>query len=36
MPRAQYLQDTEPRIAALAQLFFEELSHRVTKARHMV
>ena len=30
---AKCLQDPEPRIAALAHLFFEELSHRVTKAR---
>ena len=28
---ARCLQDPEPRIANLAHLFFDELSHRVTK-----
>ena len=28
---ARCLQDPEPRIAGLAHLFFEELSHKVTK-----
>ena len=31
---ARCLQDPEPRIAGLAHLFFEELSHKVTKVSH--
>ena len=27
------MQDSDPRIASLAHLFFEELSHKVTKVR---
>lgn len=33
---ARCLQDPEPRIAGLAHLFFEELSHKVTKVCPMV